>query len=122
MSSFLPASPWLVRLLAFSASGLLTLNTAAAQSPSNRLSIRPDADPINAQAAVPAAVHRSAIATYRGAEDQTVGTWREANQTVNRIGGWRTYAKERPIEEAPTAPANPPRPAGHIGHDMGKKR
>jgi len=118
MSISVLARHWQARSLLVIASCLLTLSAATAQTPSKS----PDTDPINAQATVPPAVHRSAITTYRSAGDQSVGSWREANQTVNRIGGWRTYAKERAAEEVPSSPSNPPRSEGHVGHEMGKPR
>ncbi|MDI1348866.1 hypothetical protein [Aquabacterium sp.] len=38
--------------------------------------------------------YRSLISTYEPYNDQAVRPWREANDRVQRIGGWRTYAKE----------------------------
>ena len=93
------------------------------------------ADPANAQATVPRAVHSSAFAGYRRhAEPAPIG-WKEANDTVSRIGGWRAYAREAQQPEAPptnsllpasTPTAKPagappaampiPMPAGHGGH------
>jgi hypothetical protein len=52
------------------------------------------ADPADASARVPALVHRSTFADYRSANDVEAGGWRDANEKVERIGGWRTYAKE----------------------------
>lgn len=74
-------------------------------------------DPLNAQAAVPAAAHVSAFATYRVAGEPQVGNWNEANRTVTRIGGWRAYAREAGAS-SPAAAADPaPRsPTGHAGH------
>jgi hypothetical protein len=73
-------------------------------------------DPLNAKAVVPPAVHVSPLRAYRPAGDTTVGSWKDANDTVTRIGGWRTYLREatRP-EPAPAAsPASAPAsaPAG----------
>lgn len=65
----------------------------------------PRADPLSPGAAVPAATHSSALARYRSAGDVKVGSWREANDIVARIGGWRVYAREAAQPEAPTAPA-----------------
>ena len=45
------------------------------------------ADPLDAQAAVAPAVHASSLARYKPAGDLSVGSWREANDTVARIGG-----------------------------------
>lgn len=38
--------------------------------------------------------YHSAIAGYQPYADQPVQSWREANDRVGRIGGWRAYAKE----------------------------
>lgn len=62
-------------------------------------------DPLNSGAAVPAATHASGLARYRSAGDVKVGSWREANDMVARIGGWRVYAREATQPEAATAPA-----------------
>jgi hypothetical protein len=53
-----------------------------------------------------------------------VGSWREANDTVNRIGGWRAYAREAKQPQSPPpattgtpAPMAPGKPAaGHSHH------
>ena len=56
--------------------------------------------------------YRSVFAAYRAFGDQAVGSWSGVNDTVGKIGGWRTYA----MESAPGAPAAgasipPPAPA-----------
>jgi len=38
--------------------------------------------------------YRSLLSNYAPYNDQAVRPWREANDRVQRIGGWRTYAKE----------------------------
>lgn len=38
--------------------------------------------------------YRSAFVGYRGFEDAPPVPWREANDNVGRIGGWRAYARE----------------------------
>lgn len=103
---------------------LLTLMSAAsAQTPT------PGADPLDAQAKVPRAAHASSLAQYRRMTDEKVGSWREANDNVGRIGGWRTYLREAQQPDAPasapgtgtTAPTTKPAsemPAGHRGHKM----
>lgn len=69
---------------------LLGLGHVQAQTPAR--AARPD--PLNAQATVPALVHSSSFAAYRRhAEVEPIG-WREANDNVARIGGWRAYARE----------------------------
>ncbi len=76
------------------------------------------ADPLDARASVPPAVHRSAFGAYRGFADEKLVPWREANETVSRIGGWRAYAREASAQDAPSAaPGTPPEmPPGHSGH------
>lgn len=84
------------------------------------------ADPLQPGAAVPPLVYSSPLARYRVAGDVAVGSWTEANDTVTRIGGWRTYAREASQPEAPTpvpaartAPAaasSPPAEPGHGKH------
>ena len=61
------------------------------------------ADPANPQTLVPRAVHSSAFTGYRRqAEPAPIG-WRDANDTVTRIGGWRAYAREAAEPSAPAA-------------------
>ena len=75
-------------------------------------------DPLDAQAQVPPAVHTSPLATYRRLGDDRRVPWPEANATVNRIGGWRAYAREaqQPADAASATPkAAPPAPA-RSGH------
>lgn len=63
-------------------------------------------DPLNAQAVVPALVHTSSFAAYRRHAEAAPIAWKEANDTVARIGGWRAYAREA-AETSPAAPAAP---------------
>lgn len=53
--------------------------------------------------------YTSALSAYQAYTDEQVQPWREANERVGRIGGWRTYAKEAARgTSAPQAPvANP---------------
>ncbi|MBP0625093.1 hypothetical protein [Cupriavidus consociatus] len=55
--------------------------------------------------------YSSAFAAYKGYADQPVTSWREANDIVGRIGGWRTYAKEAVQETSPAAIGSAPAPA-----------
>lgn len=81
-------------------------------------------DPLDPQARVPAAAHPSPLASYRRLGDDKPVSWKEANERVNRIGGWRAYAREAqqpdPAASAPggrgtSAPASGNAPA-HGGH------
>lgn len=62
-------------------------------------------DPLNPGTTVPAATHTSALTRYRSTGDVKVDSWREANDMVARIGGWRVYAREAAQPEAASAPA-----------------
>lgn len=62
---------------------LLLAATAAHAAPDHAMSM-----------AVPKLAYSSAFAAYKGYADQPVTSWREANDAVGRIGGWRSYAKE----------------------------
>ena len=55
----------------------------------------------------------SVISRYKPMADQELGSWREANDTVTQIGGWRTYLKESRAPEAmtPASPAMTTKPA-----------
>jgi hypothetical protein len=59
-----------------------------------------------------ASTYRSAFDGYRRFTDEPVKSWKEANDNVGRIGGWKTYAKEAAANgDGDTA-------AGHAGHGV----
>ncbi len=63
----------------------------------------PRADPLDSAAPVPPLVHRPALPeTASGAADSPI-PWREANDEVARIGGWRAYLREASRPENPAA-------------------
>lgn len=80
----------------------------------------------------PSAGYQSAFEGYRRFEAGEVQDWRQSNDTVRDIGGWRAYAREiqgspQPAVQAPAptaqrpggSPAPAPRPSGvdpHQGH------
>lgn len=64
--------------------------------------------------------YTSALASYQGYTDQAVQSWREANDRVGRIGGWRAYAKEAATGQS--APDTPPAANPHAGHHEGGKQ
>lgn len=113
MASLTPPPRWLLACALIAAAWATAPTLAQPRPPATAASTVPRADPMDAQAEVPTLVHESAFLRYRrlGA-DRPLG-WREANDTVGRIGGWRTYAREA---QAPTGagsapPATPgPRP------------
>jgi hypothetical protein len=63
---------------------------------------------------------RPALEGYQPFDDGTPVPWRQANDTVGRIGGWKAYAREAqgepaaPTSNATPAPAAPADP--HAGH------
>lgn len=58
--------------------------------------------------------YTSALSTYQAYTDEQVQPWREANERVGRIGGWRTYAKEAARgTSAPQAPVADPHAGQH---------
>lgn len=93
--------PWALVLLA---------GTAAAQSPA--LPIKP-AMPTRLQ-------YTSTLSGYQGYADEPVQPWRDANDRVGRIGGWKVYAKEKASGVAPAAEA-PATPMPHGAHHGGGK-
>lgn len=65
---------------------VLLIASSAAQAQS-----RPD--PLDARAPVPPVVHKSP--PPKPADDPPPADWRAANERVERIGGWRAYAREK---------------------------
>jgi hypothetical protein len=90
------------------------LTAAVAQAQPAAAATASAADPLQPAAAVPAMVYTSPLARYRAAGDVEVGAWREVNDTVTRIGGWRAYARQASQPEAPApAPAAASAVPGH---------
>ena len=93
-------------------------------------------DPLDPKASVPALSYESSFSQYRRLGDEKPVSWRDANDTVTRIGGWRVYAREaqqpdpapaaKPADATsaakPSEPSVPtsakPMPPGHGGHKM----
>ena len=96
--------PWTLALFA---------GAAFAQTPADTEALQPSL-PTKLQ-------YSSAIGAYQAYADQQVQSWREANDRVGEIGGWRTYAKEiktgEPASAKDAAPASDP----HSGHHGGDK-
>jgi hypothetical protein len=78
---------------------LLCAALAAAALTTVAQTTRPD--PLDARAAVPPAAYRSALAGYRNAASTPASAigWKQANDEVARIGGWRAYAREAAASE-----------------------
>ncbi|WP_295636959.1 hypothetical protein [uncultured Methylibium sp.] len=83
----------------------LSLTVAAAAQAGHEAPAAGRASPLDATADVPAVTYDSAFARYRPHADQALRPWKDANDNVGRIGGWRSYAREAAQEEpAPKAP------------------
>ena len=104
--------------------------SSGAQAPQDHaamLAARPaSAAPLAASASATLA-YESVFTRYKSYRDEKAGAWRDANDTVDRIGGWRAYAKEaqQPDSAAPVTsppsmsgvpPAIAPKPDPHAGH------
>lgn len=63
--------------------------------------------------------YSSAFSDYQAYKDQPVQPWREANDKVGEIGGWRAYAKEM-RQTAPAGGQDQPG-QGHDAHHGGKQ-
>ncbi len=81
----------------------ITLAAATAADAQTTVAQAQASDPANPRAAVPRAVHSSALAGYRRHAEPAPIAWKEANDTVTRIGGWRAYAREAAEPSAPAA-------------------
>ncbi|MBC5767471.1 hypothetical protein H8R02_23595 [Ramlibacter sp. GTP1] len=83
--------PMLALWLAVS-SGLLTL-AASAQTPAVPPA-RAAASALVARTPATPGEYRSALEGYQPYSENKMVPWKEANDTVGKIGGWRAYAKE----------------------------
>ena len=135
--------PRAVRLAALAA--LSTLSIAALTAQAQPAAKTKRLDPLDPKASVPRLGYESSLSQYRRLGDEKPLSWREANDNVTRIGGWRVYAREAqqpdpvpasdpaarpastpastPASAASAKPAGPPpaanpvpMPAGHGGH------
>ena len=70
---------------------------AEANAEAGKAAVRDPGDP---KAVVPPVRYDSPFARYRANKEVEVGAWRDANDVVGRIGGWRVYGREA-IPEAP---------------------
>lgn len=51
--------------------------------------------------------YQSSFSTYQSYTDQPIISWRNANDTVGKIGGWRSYAKEVQHSQSDVPKAKP---------------
>lgn len=72
-------------------------------------------DPGDPRAAVPPIEYRSAFSRYRPNVEAEVGSWREKNDDVRRIGGWRVYGREATVDSNATeVPPGEAKAAGDV--------
>lgn len=122
-------SRWLLPIaLPIALPAALLIATLTAQAQSTARAAKPD--PLDSNASVPALAYESSLSRFRRPGDEKPVSWREANDSVARIGGWRVYAREAqqpdpaPAEKPPGAatPAETTKPMpmlmppGHGGH------
>lgn len=81
---------------------LLALAQPAHAQPSGEGAARNPADP---GAQTPSLHYKSPFAGYRPFAGGAVGPWRDANDEVARIGGWKAYAREAYEAAKQAAPA-----------------
>jgi len=118
-----PISRWLTpATVAFVLLGPLS------EAPAQQAKRLAGADPLDPAAVVPPLTYESSFTQYRRLRADAPISWRDANDTVGRVGGWRSYARE--AREAASAAAPPASaapsptdrvetmPHGHGGHKM----
>lgn len=71
----------------------------------------------NSAAAAPKLKYRSVFNQYQAYSEQPVAPWRETNDAVEKIGGWRVYAREArqpdAADKATATPRNTDMPSEH---------
>lgn len=98
----------LVAILVIAFAALPAHQSRAQETPSGVAVPTGVRDPGDPKAAVPPTTYTSAFRRYRPNADVEVGAWRDLNENVGRIGGWRVYGREA----SPDTGVSPPS-AGH---------
>ncbi len=76
----------------------------------------PRPEPSKPDSLVPPTAYTSTFGKYRRMSDEAVVRWKDANDTVEKIGGWQVYLKEgRQSEPAAGAQPNPDGRPGEKG-------
>jgi hypothetical protein len=76
------------------------------------------AAPAQTEKPATASNYRSVFDGYQRYRDEPLLPWRQANDTVGRIGGWQAYAREAQGASTPASAASSPAPAAPA-HDHG---
>ncbi|WP_428509839.1 hypothetical protein [Roseateles sp.] len=94
--------------LAFALAPTASAQTPRSTSPSPNTSL--SADPLDPNVPLPPLRYRSALQSYRADPGTELGTelgdWKASNERVQRIGGWRAYAREANASPLDASPAN----------------
>ncbi len=102
----------------FSAGLLLNVSLAHAQSMFGAVTTAPN----NITSVTSSFQYYSVFTQYHVFTEQPVLSWREANDDVGKIGGWRSYAKEASQPEAAdtsTGPKSDPQMKKPVGPPIG---
>lgn len=97
--------------LTLALAALIALAALSAQAQPAPRSPRPD--PLDPQASVPPLRYTSSLQPADRSAAAPPIAWREANDAVARIGGWRVYARE--AQQPDPAPDAPPPVGAHSG-------
>ena len=73
---------------------LFTTVLTAALGPIGASTAAAPSDPADGKASVPPVQYQSPFADYRPLGEDKNTAWKDANDTVGKIGGWRAYARE----------------------------
>jgi hypothetical protein len=85
-------------ILKYSSLFVLVVATATAQQAAdNNIAVT------GVEQSIPDLQFKSAFSDYVPYSDQALQSWRQANDTVGEIGGWKTYAKEASQPDSSTA-------------------
>ena len=72
---------------------VMSLWTIPAAAQPNAAVLTPQVAPAAIPSAAPPS-YRSALEGYQPYSDERIVNWKQANDTVGQIGGWRAYSKE----------------------------
>lgn len=134
MSSTLPAF-WPATLIAVAALNVSAQPAPAAAKPSAPAASAAAAPATGGPAAAPSAAHivtaepatgpfvyRSVFEGYQRFADENVQSWKQSNETVRAVGGWRAYAKEAADVAGKDNTAPAPAPAASAAQHGGSAK
>jgi hypothetical protein len=104
MVNSLSRPAWWPGLCMAALTSVAALTTLSAQAQSAARVSQPD--PGDPKARVPPLRYESSLTATRVTDERKPLSWREANDSVARIGGWRVYARE--AQQPNGSPASTP--------------